>query len=183
MNVTWTLGFPTGDETGDFLAVDLGGTNLRVCWIELKGRQSKTVVTQEKCPIPPEIKTGNADALWTFVTDSLEEFIAQNDLHREDGEPLPLGFSFSYPAMQEYVDHGVLQTWTKGFDIKGVEGEDVAVQLTDAMKKRVCSTLHLQISRNFSKVGKSNIVSDLRTAISPLHLDRQLDRARTIRCG
>ncbi|KAK5133270.1 hypothetical protein LTR08_008004 [Meristemomyces frigidus] len=136
MNVTWTLGFPTGDETGEFLAMDLGGTNLRVCWIELKGRDGETVVTQEKYPLAPQIKTGDADALWSLLAESLEHFIDANHLRREDGEALPLGFTFSYPATQEYVDHGVLQTWTKGFDIKGVEGEDAAAQLTEAMKKR-----------------------------------------------
>ncbi|KAK5120408.1 hypothetical protein LTR85_006347 [Meristemomyces frigidus] len=136
MNVTWTLGFPSGDEAGEFLAVDLGGTNLRVCWIVLKGREEEKVVTQKKYKLPAEIKTGEAEALWRLIVDSLEDFIATNELPRDDGEPLALGFTFSYPAHQDYVDHGVLQTWTKGFDIKGVEGEDAASQLTEAMKKR-----------------------------------------------
>lgn len=50
---------------------------------------------------------------------------------------LPLGFCFSYPASQDYIDHGKLKTWTKGFDIDGVEGEDAASQLRDALAKRV----------------------------------------------
>jgi hexokinase len=42
----------------------------------------------------------------------------------------------------------VLQTWTKGFDIKGVEGHDVADQLRQALHKRVSSpTLMSCISR------------------------------------
>ena len=44
---------PTGKETGTFLALDLGGTNLRICEVVLKGngkfrmRQRKFVVTDD----------------------------------------------------------------------------------------------------------------------------------------
>lgn len=47
---------------------------------------------------------------------------------------IPLGFTFSYPARQECIDHAVLQTWTKGFDIKGVEGKDAAQQLREKIE-------------------------------------------------
>ena len=53
-----------------------------------------------------------------------------------EDEAVPLGFTFSYPALQDSIDHGVLQTWTKGFNIKGVEGHDIAEQLRDALEKR-----------------------------------------------
>lgn len=49
---------------------------------------------------------------------------------------LPLGFTFSYPVQQDFIDRGTLVTWTKGFDIKGIEGEDVVIQLGDAIAKR-----------------------------------------------
>lgn len=137
MNVTWVLGFPTGDETGSFLTIDLGGTNLRVCWIELKGRQGDKNIEQHEYRLPDDLKSGSAEQLWTFVADSLEIFIKEHDLKGTKEEPLKLGFTFSYPAHQEYIDHGKLQTWTKGFDIKGVEGEDAAGQLREAMEKRV----------------------------------------------
>ncbi|KAK5735515.1 hypothetical protein LTR17_008048 [Elasticomyces elasticus] len=136
MNVTWVLGFPTGDERGSFLTMDLGGTNLRVCWITLKGQDAETEVIQEKYLLPSELKTGSADALWDFITNSLAEFIKSQHLGGTHEKPLPLGFTFSYPAIQEYIDHGKLQTWTKGFDIDGMEGEDVASQLREAMDKR-----------------------------------------------
>ena len=60
MNVTWVLGWPDGDEQGKFLAVDLGGTNIRVCWIELKGRGNDISVNQEEYKLPEEIKKGKA---------------------------------------------------------------------------------------------------------------------------
>jgi hexokinase len=55
---------------------------------------------------------------------------------------LPLGFTFSYPAHQDYIDHAVLQRWTKGFDIDGVEGFDVVPQFEAALKRKVgCAIL------------------------------------------
>jgi len=137
MNLTWVLGFPTGEEKGEYLTVDLGGTNLRVCWIVLPGKGKDKNVTQDSYHLPDELKTGEAHQLWDFITESLEKFIKERDLKNDSENPLPLGFTFSYPATQDFIDHGVLQTWTKGFDIKGVEQHDAAQQLRDAMAQKV----------------------------------------------
>ena len=87
MNVTWVKGFPTGHETGSFLTVDLGGSNLRVCWITLKGGQGETHLCQDSFAIPDEIKTGNAEELWGVITQSLEDFIKKHDIKTSDGKP------------------------------------------------------------------------------------------------
>jgi len=83
-----------------------------------------------------QVKTGTANQLWDEVADRMETFIRDQRLDETTTQPLPLGFTFSYPAMQDFIDHGVLQTWTKGWDVKGVEGEDVTTQFREAMEKR-----------------------------------------------
>jgi hexokinase len=138
MNPTWVMSFPTGDEQGVFLALDMGGTNLRVCEITLPEEKGEFDIIQSKYRMPEELKTGTADELWEYVADCVQQFIEYH--HGEDDEPLgqiPLGFTFSYPATQDYIDHGVLQRWTKGFDIDGVEGQDIVPQFEAAIKKRV----------------------------------------------
>ncbi|OAP61582.1 hypothetical protein AYL99_03785 [Fonsecaea erecta] len=139
MNITWVTSFPTGHETGTYLTLDLGGTNLRVCLITLSGRQGGTDITQEKYQLPKEIKTGTADELFEYLADRLADFVEKHvkadDTVGDDGK-VPLGFTFSYPATQERIDHGILQTWTKGWDVKGVEGNDVAEMLRGAIEKR-----------------------------------------------
>ncbi|KAK5942259.1 hypothetical protein PMZ80_004822 [Knufia obscura] len=141
MYVTWVLGFPTGKEKGDFLTLDLGGTNLRVCWINLRGNEHEIGIKQQSYKMPDSIKTGDASSLWSFIASSLQTFISDHSLNGAFSNPLNLGFTFSYPAIQDYIDQGILQTWTKGFDIKGVEGEDVASQLRSAI-----SDLNLPVS-------------------------------------
>jgi len=140
MNPTWCMGFPTGYETGTFLALDMGGTNLRVCEINLPEEKGEFDIIQSKYRMPEELKTGTAQELWDYVADCLQQFIEYHHEGEELGR-LPLGFTFSYPASQDYIDHGVLQRWTKGFDIDGVEGKDVVPPFEAALAERVNPTI------------------------------------------
>jgi hexokinase len=137
---TWCMAFPTGHEQGAFLAIDMGGTNLRVCEVNLPEAVGEFDIIQSKYRMPEELKTGSADELWAYVADCIQQFV---DHHHEgeDFAQLPLGFTFSYPVSQESIDHGVLQRWTKGFDVAGVEGEDVVPQFQKALEERVCRLL------------------------------------------
>jgi hexokinase len=136
MNPAWVMNKPTGYETGRFLAIDMGGTNLRVCEVTLTEEKSEFDIIQSKYRMPEDLKTGTAEELWDYIADCLEQFI---EMHHEEDEDLgkyPLGFTFSYPATQDYIDHGVLQRWTKGFDIEGVEGKDVVPPFQAALAER-----------------------------------------------
>lgn len=132
---TWCMAFPDGHETGSYLALDMGGTNLRVCEVTLTEEKGEFEIIQSKYRMPEELKTGTADELWGYVADCLQQFI---DYHHENEklDHLPLGFTFSYPVSQDAIDHGVLQRWTKGFDIEGVEGVDVVPQFQKALEER-----------------------------------------------
>ena len=139
MNPTWVMNYPDGHEEGTFLALDMGGTNLRVCEIILPEEKGEFEIIQSKYKMPEELKTGNSDELWEYIADCIQQFI---EYHHEVEEledmqeHIPLGFTFSYPATQEYIDHGILQRWTKGFDISGVEGKDVVELFENALKRR-----------------------------------------------
>jgi hexokinase len=135
MNPTWCMAFPDGYETGTYLALDMGGTNLRVCEITLLEAKGEFDIIQSKYRMPEELKTGTADELWNYVADCLQQFIEYHHPDEELGQ-MPLGFTFSYPATQDYIDHGVLQRWTKGFDIEGVEGKDVVPPFEAAIAER-----------------------------------------------
>jgi hexokinase len=137
MNPTWVMSFPTGYETGTYLALDMGGTNLRVCEITLTEAKSEFDIIQSKYRMPEELKTGDADELWDYIADCLQQFIVTHHGNNDKIGKLPLGFTFSYPATQNYVDEGILQRWTKGFDIDGVEGRNVVPMFEAALERRV----------------------------------------------
>jgi hexokinase len=144
MNITWVHDLPSGKEKGTILTLDLGGTNLRVCKVDLYGDEgqkegdAKHAMVQERYKLPEEMKTGDADTLWNFIAEKVVAFIKDHKLDQQYSidKPMPLGFTFSYPATQERIDHAVLQRWTKGFDIKGVEGQDAAQQLREKLQDR-----------------------------------------------
>lgn len=143
MNPTWIMDTPTGHEQGTYLTLDMGGTNVRVCEVTLK-QKGKIETVQKKFPLPRGIKTGEAEELWEFLAECVDKFIKQEGLLDGDkknklgtGDTIPLAFTFSYPVTQESINHGVLQRWTKGFDVKGIEGEDVGSQMDEALRRKV----------------------------------------------
>ncbi|KAF4123989.1 hexokinase [Geosmithia morbida] len=136
MNPTWVMSFPDGYETGTFLALDMGGTNLRVCQITLTDQKSEFDIIQSKYRMPEELKTGLSDELWGYIADCLYQFLETHHGDCNKIDTIPLGFTFSYPATQNYIDEGILQRWTKGFDIANVEGHNVVPMFEAALKKR-----------------------------------------------
>lgn len=126
MNVAWVMEYPDGSETGDYLALDLGGTNLRVVMVHLHGA-GKLDSEQAFYKLPDGIRTvTDRDVLFEFMADCLEKFlIAKHPSGIPENKVFPLGFTFSYPATQTKINSGVLQRWTKGFDIPNVENHDV----------------------------------------------------------
>jgi hexokinase len=127
---------PTGEETGTFLALDMGGTNLRVCEVRFTEEKARSHVLQSTYGIPNELKIGGKDELWDFIAECLERFLRTHNIYPLS-EKLYLGLTFSYPVSQDYVDHGTLQRWTKGFNVAGVEGRNVVPMLEAAIARRV----------------------------------------------
>jgi hexokinase len=135
MNPTWVMDWPTGTESGVYLALDMGGTNLRVAEITLDGKRGFDVM-QSKYHMPENMKYGkSSDHLWDYIAECLDKFLQSNHPD-EELDKVHLGFTFSYPCTQPAINKGILQRWTKGFDIDGVEGRDVQPMLENALKKR-----------------------------------------------
>ncbi|WFD36880.1 hexokinase [Malassezia cuniculi] len=131
---TFVFGWPTGTEKGSYLALDLGGTNLRVCHVELTGDR-KFEITQAKFRLTDEQKQEDGTKLFDFCAQCCKDFIGQRCNLSTANLPLSLGFTFSYPTSQDRIDHGKLIRWTKGFGNAGVEGNDCAQLLRDALER------------------------------------------------
>ncbi|KAI5816575.1 hypothetical protein BZA77DRAFT_57477 [Pyronema omphalodes] len=124
---TYVTGVPNGTEKGVYLAVDLGGTNFRVCSVSLSG-DTKFTLTQSKAAIPRDMMVSDSHTLFSFLAKEVEKFVKTHhaDHFEEDtAHKLQLGFTFSFPVDQRAVNKGYLIRWTKGFDIKDAVGKDV----------------------------------------------------------
>jgi hexokinase len=139
MNVTWIMRYPTGQEKGRILTVDLGGTNIRVCDVCLSIGRQDFEQRQRKYKLPEEVKTSTKEVLWGFIADRIESFLKENNIDGSASQPLPLAFTFSFPVEQKSIRSGILQRWTKNFNVPGVVGQDVVPQLEEELAKRVSS--------------------------------------------
>ncbi|EIN10788.1 hexokinase [Punctularia strigosozonata HHB-11173 SS5] len=139
---TFVTGVPDGTETGTFLALDLGGTNLRVCEVHLHGNH-QFELRQQKYKVSDALKTGEVTALFDYLADSVDAFLTDSghDFSELDnpfeGPPeIHLGLTFSFPVEQTALDSGTLLTWTKGFAAKNAIGKDVVRLLQDAFDRK-----------------------------------------------
>lgn len=125
---------PKGDEKGQFLALDLGGTNFRVLAVILDGKGRAVVPAAGKFAIPPEHMRGTGVALFDFIAGCIDRFLIENRIDRSRTHDL--AFTFSFPVEQTAIAAGKLMVWTKGFTATGVKGRDVIVLLHDALKRK-----------------------------------------------
>ncbi|SGZ50315.1 CIC11C00000001438 [Sungouiella intermedia] len=126
---TYVTSIPTGKEKGLFLAADLGGTNFRVCSIDLKGDHTFDL-KQSKSPVPLDLMKGaSSDNLFSFLAEKVQNFLVEHHSDLNDTAKLKLGFTFSFPVEQTALDRGKLIRWTKGFDLPDCVGRDVVEML------------------------------------------------------
>ncbi|KAK3393154.1 putative glucokinase [Podospora didyma] len=162
---TYVTAVPNGTEKGLYMAVDLGGTNFRVCSIQLNGDTTFNL-TYTKVAIPKELMVAKtAQQLFAFLAKQIELFLrTHHEEHFEahvrrrltvsspdgymDENVFRLGFTFSFPVQQSGINKGTLIRWTKGFDIP------------DAIGKDVCALLQIEIDRLHLPVRVAALVND-----------------------
>ncbi|NXF12746.1 HXK3 protein, partial [Smithornis capensis] len=128
---TYVCGTPDGTEQGDFLALDLGGTNFRVLVVRVS--QEGIRMASEIYVIPTEITQGTGEQLFDHIVDCIMDFQLKQNLMKQ---VLPLGFTFSFPCQQVGLDKAFLLTWTKGFSASGCVGQDVVHLLREAAQRK-----------------------------------------------
>ncbi|CAK5020274.1 unnamed protein product [Meloidogyne enterolobii] len=123
-----------GKESGEFLALDLGGSNFRVLLITLHGDGKKGEMRHVTYAVPQELQQGTGEHLFDHVANCLHNFMVEQRL--SCNKTLPLGFTFSFPCQQKGLASASLVAWTKGFSASGVVGKDVVQLLTDACRRK-----------------------------------------------
>ncbi|NXT68890.1 HXK3 protein, partial [Chaetops frenatus] len=128
---TYVSHTPDGTEQGDFLALDLGGTNFRVLVVRVT--EEGISMASEIYIIPAAIMQGTGERLFDHIIDCIVDFQMKQHLTTQT---LPLGFTFSFPCQQVGLDKALLLTWTKGFTASGCVGRDVVQLLREAAQRK-----------------------------------------------
>ncbi|KAF2666447.1 hypothetical protein BT63DRAFT_458804 [Microthyrium microscopicum] len=175
---TYVTAVPNGTEKGLYMAVDLGGTNFRVCSILLHGDTTFTL-NSSKIKIPQTLmKAQTAKELFAFLAKQIEAFLKEHhgehyECHIEkkqkgeqasEEEIFNMGFTFSFPVRQVGINKGYLIRWTKGFDIADAIGKDVcgllqaeidALHLPVRVAALVNDTVGTLMARSYTSPGKT----------------------------
>ena len=131
------LGLPTGAERGDYLALDFGGTNVRVLLYRLEGNGKYEMLSHVAKPL-------KVDGVYDFIGaeatgEQMFDFIAALVDEAVGGDhetPYLLGHTFSFPSAQTNINDARLIIWTKEFAARGVEGEVVNDLLRAALVRQ-----------------------------------------------
>ncbi|CAI6281502.1 unnamed protein product [Periconia digitata] len=139
--VTPVTALPTGREQGKFICIDVGGTNLRVGFIELLGQTEDGAqngnemhkpmervrrLHDRNWPIGDHLKMDHAEDLFGWIGGCIAEVIqaALDDVPDGTssqssllGEELLLGITFSFPMSQKTLSEATLLPMGKGFAI------------------------------------------------------------------
>ncbi|KAM5348265.1 hypothetical protein ACJ41O_008089 [Fusarium nematophilum] len=126
---------------GCHLAIDIGGTNLRVGFVELQpSAQSGEVdgyapngilngnvesarrirrLLERSWPIDDHLKNENADSLFLWIGKCIAEVVKDGceTLHLPPDQAMPLGVTFSFPMVQHSLSEATLMSMGKGFAI------------------------------------------------------------------
>ncbi|MFA5389692.1 MAG: transaldolase family protein [Candidatus Omnitrophota bacterium] len=125
---------PTGLEKGRFYFLDVGGSNLRVGGVNLMGDGKYEMVGKIKeghFSDQQKSVTAVAADLFGYIAENIADYLEVNNINNE--ENIILGFTWSFPVEQTGVDSGIHKFWTKGWQTKGVVGQDPVKLLRQAI--------------------------------------------------
>ncbi|TPP62298.1 Phosphotransferase [Fasciola gigantica] len=133
MYPTYVSKIPDGTvESGDYLALDLGGTNYRVLLVHFSGKSTLPRIEERTYAVPHSKMSGTGEELFDYIAKTLADFLKSHGVAEKRCD---LGFTFSFPCEQKGLTDAVLVRWTKGFSATGVTGQNVAQLLQDAIDR------------------------------------------------
>ncbi|GFS05393.1 phosphotransferase [Elysia marginata] len=122
-----------GSEQGDFLGLDLGGTNFRVVRVSFKDGKAET--TTQYYTLLESVLCGPVAGVFDFIAESLADFVGRYEmakLHKN----IPLGFIFSFPSSQVSINQSVILHWTKTLRCPDGIGDDPVALLQAAIARK-----------------------------------------------
>ncbi|KAI1079970.1 hexokinase [Whalleya microplaca] len=130
---------PTGKERGQYLALDVGGSTLRVALVELRGREAtgreSEIVRMDSFKITPEIRNLEGMSFFDWMAARISEVI-QTDVSQSQG-PILMGLAWSFPVEQVSLGGGLLLPMGKGLlATNGLLGQDLGEIIKFACKKQ-----------------------------------------------
>ncbi|CDH53982.1 probable glucokinase [Lichtheimia corymbifera JMRC:FSU:9682] len=128
---------PTGKETGTYLALDLGGSTLRVCAVCLLG-EGQVKVTEVRKTISDQLRTSTTAIFFDWIADTVAELLGKipSSQQRADKPAVAMGVSWSFPLDQTGISKGKILRMGKGFVLSDIEGNDLATLFHQGFQRK-----------------------------------------------
>lgn len=123
---------PAGNETGDYLALDVGGSTFRIALVRLGakriGEDGMQVRRIRSFVIDKTIRDLQGQAFFDWMAERIGDMLAEyNHINGTHDARLQMGLAWSFPVEQTSPRTGRLLAMGKGFNAThGVEGEDLS---------------------------------------------------------
>ncbi|KAL8837167.1 MAG: hypothetical protein Q9170_002628 [Blastenia crenularia] len=133
---------PNGKEQGTYLAMEVGGSTLRVALVDLDGRnrsgQSLRIRRIVTSTIDNRVRDLRGVAFFDWIAGRVAEMLSADRAaydHTQLKEPLPLGIAWSFPIDQTSVRSGNIIGMGKGFRCTIYKGHDLGDLITQACQR------------------------------------------------
>ena len=129
------VSLPGGDESGVYLALDFGGTNVRASRVRLLGRHCY-IIEKKVCQplrLPGQYDylspAATAEGLFDFLARLVGQVAGKDTIYK-------LGHTFSFAMQQECLKDARLLSWSKEIAVPGVEGQLINQLLEQALARQ-----------------------------------------------
>ncbi|KAL3451299.1 hypothetical protein BJX65DRAFT_239599 [Aspergillus insuetus] len=129
---------PSGKEEGTFLALDVGGSTMRVALIELRGQGKMEILRVSSSPIDNEVKLLEGTSFFDWMAEKIESMLREvGTSYGREKIPLSMGLSWSFPIEQTSASSGLVIHMGKGFLCSmGTVGQELGALIVQSCKKR-----------------------------------------------
>ncbi|KAL2150862.1 hypothetical protein VTH82DRAFT_7425 [Thermothelomyces myriococcoides] len=140
---------PTGHESGLYLALDVGGSTLRVALIELGGKGAEgtegRIVRMDTFKIDSHVRNLKGAHFFDWMAERIRRTVAKDSTRGQSPDlPLLIGLAWSFPIEQTSSKGGKLSAMGKGFRAhEGLLGQDLGEIIKSACQKQ---GLHVELS-------------------------------------
>ncbi|KAK5467196.1 N-acetylglucosamine kinase 1 [Exophiala xenobiotica] len=139
---------PTGQETGTFISLDVGGSTFRIAMVELRGRDGQdspmTIKHMSTFKIDEQIRRLPSVQFFDWMAGRIQDMMKAYPEECSSAEPVSLGLAWSFPIEQTSHRSGKMQGMGKGFACH----EDTIGMDLGALIEAACSRRQMNVRLN-----------------------------------
>ncbi|KAI9492019.1 hypothetical protein BDB00DRAFT_883643 [Zychaea mexicana] len=127
------LGYPTGQEKGTYLALEIIGMDIYACQVKLKGEGGKLAINQYQYKIPQDLMSGDDFVvLIDYVVECVSDFLGR--VGTQDLFVYPMACSLCFAIKQTALNNGRILSLGHGFSYPNGVGVDIVQLMHERMQ-------------------------------------------------